>query len=280
MTITYSIISGNLPEGTLLNENGDLFGSLSFDLPDSPQWTVSQSSFNYDEFDAVSITFNIVPNSNTNIPIESVSIISGNLPWGVVLNSTVGTITGSVLNLIPSPAIADSITPTPTWVTPSSNLGTFDEFQSASVTVAATPGSGPSVTYGLQSGLLPWGLTLNPVTGVFSGVISSLIPSPAIIDEPAAKPTWNTASGSLGTFNEDTVVNISVSASPAPGTNLVAYGVVGELPWGAILNNNTGAITGTLAAVTTTTTYNFQINVVDDKRTAASRSFSITVNNV
>lgn len=59
----------------------------------------------------------------------------------------------------------------PVWTTAAGTLGTFAAGSSISSTVVATEG-GQTITYALQSGSLPGGLSLNTSTGVISGTES------------------------------------------------------------------------------------------------------------
>ena len=93
-------------------------------------------------------------------------------------------------------------------------------------------------------------------------------------------PVFNTASGSLGTVNENTSINYSVSATDPDGGAITYSLVSGSLPSGVTLNTTTGAITGTAPAVTSHTTYNFTIGATDVGSNTTTRAFSITVNNV
>jgi len=91
-------------------------------------------------------------------------------------------------------------------------------------------------------------------------------------------PSWQTASGSLGSLGEATTANVSVSATDADG-DTVAYSVQsGSLPGGASLNTSTGAITGTLSGVSADTTSNFTLRATANGKTV-DRAFSIIVTN-
>lgn len=90
-------------------------------------------------------------------------------------------------------------------------------------------------------------------------------------------PTWNTASGSLGTFSELTSVSVSVSASD-PESQTITYSS-SNLPAWLSLNSSTGALTGTAPSVASNTTYSFNISATDGSNTT-SRAFSILVNDV
>ena len=91
-------------------------------------------------------------------------------------------------------------------------------------------------------------------------------------------PSWQTASGSLGSLGEATTANVSVSATDPDG-DTVAYSVQsGSLPAGASLNTSTGAITGTLSGVSADTTSNFTLRATANTKTV-DRAFSIIVTN-
>ena len=60
----------------------------------------------------------------------------------------------------------------PTFSTPSGSLGTFDSGTAISVDIDATGDDSSAVTYSLQSGSLPGGLSLNTSTGTISGTES------------------------------------------------------------------------------------------------------------
>jgi hypothetical protein len=94
-----------------------------------------------------------------------------------------------------------------------------------------------------------------------------------------ASPVWQTASGSLGTFNE--MVSITLSAlSATDSDSTITYNLANgsTLPSGITLNSSTGVISGTLPAITSDTTYNFTINATDGLN-VIPRSFSITSSN-
>lgn len=92
-------------------------------------------------------------------------------------------------------------------------------------------------------------------------------------------PSWVTASGSLGSVNYASSVNLSVSASDADVSSSITYSLIsGSLPPGVNLNTSTGSITGTAPSPTSDTTYTFTLRATDNAgNTAGDRSFSITV---
>ena len=86
-------------------------------------------------------------------------------------------------------------------------------------------------------------------------------------------PAWQTAAGSLGTFDAAATISVTVNA-----TSATAYAVQsGSLPGGLSLNTSTGAITGTESGSTQETTYNFTIRATDAQAQTADRAFSMTI---
>ena len=89
-------------------------------------------------------------------------------------------------------------------------------------------------------------------------------------------PTWNTASGSLGSFSAGGSISATISAS---GDSTIAYSIAsGSLAGGLSLNTSTGAITGTESGASATTTYTFTARATDAEGQTADRSFNITIN--
>ena len=92
-------------------------------------------------------------------------------------------------------------------------------------------------------------------------------------------PVWSTSSGSLGSITGAGSVSVSVSASDEESQSLTYSVSSGSLPSGLSLNTSSGAITGTVNEVLTTTAYNFTISVSDGNN-SVSRAFSYTLNAV
>jgi len=90
-----------------------------------------------------------------------------------------------------------------------------------------------------------------------------------------ASPVWQTAAGTLGTFNEQVSISVSATATDSDSTITYALASGSTLPSGVTLNSSNGAISGTLPNITTDTTYSFSINASDGTNTIP-RSFSIT----
>ena len=91
-------------------------------------------------------------------------------------------------------------------------------------------------------------------------------------------PAWTTAAGSLGTlFDGNRVSSFTLVATDPEGGDIDYYLSGGALPSGLSLNSETGAITGTAAAETSDTTYNFTVQAYDTASNFTARDFSITV---
>lgn len=181
---------------------------------------------------------------------------------------------------------------TPIWATSSGSFGTKYENESVSITLSAPDSdAGATVTFALQSGLLPLGLTL-ATDGTLSGTIPqtdnvttynftvratdnagnytdrsfSMVSSPVTI-------TWSTAAGVLPNANNINAYSQTTSASSS-GNVPIAYSITtGSLPSGLSLNSSTGEITGT--AVDAEAIYTFTVRASTAYRTS-DREFSIT----
>ena len=130
--------------------------------------------------------------------------------------------------------------------------------------------------------------SLVQLTAVFTGLSNANEPYDIKVTNPSnlfglipdalyvnASPVWQTASGSLGTFNE--FVSISVNATAIDSDSTISYALASgsTLPSGVTLNSSTGVISGTLPAIAADTTYNFTINASDEVNTIP-RAFSIS----
>ncbi|WP_395831921.1 putative Ig domain-containing protein [Elstera sp.] len=152
------------------------------------------------------------------------AIAAGSLPPGLVLAGD--TISGS-----PTPAPS-----APAWTTPAGSLGTASQGGGFSVALAASG----ATSFVVRSGLLPWGVTLDPATGTLAGTLA-VIGGPE--DSPGPLPVWSTAAGSLGVVWEGQAASLAFGASGADTYEIVG----GILPWGLRLDRSTGALTGTPA---------------------------------
>jgi Putative Ig domain len=135
--------------------------------------------------------------------------------------------------------------------------------------------------------------SLVQVTATFTGLSNQYEPYDIKVTNPSnlfgmlpdalyinATPVWQTASGSLGTFNEQISVSVSATATDSDSTITYSLASGSSLPSGLTLNSSTGLISGTLPEVSIDTTYNFTINASDGANSVVPRSFSILVSNV
>jgi hypothetical protein len=117
----------------------------------------------------------------------------------------------------------------------------------------------------------PYGVKVINVSG-----LSATLASQINVD---TSPSWQTASGSLGSLVEGTTANVSVSATDADGDTVVYSVQSGSLPPGASLNTSTGAITGTLSDVNGDTTNSFTLRATANSKTS-DRAFNIIVTDI
>ena len=90
-------------------------------------------------------------------------------------------------------------------------------------------------------------------------------------------PSWVTSAGSFGTYLEGELINVTVEATDPDAGGSVTYSVAsGALPSGLTLDANSGIISGSLPAITNTTTYNFTIRATDNAGNAADQAFSLS----
>jgi len=131
---------------------------------------------------------------------------------------------------------------------------------------------------------------LTQIVATFGSVSGSLEPYDLKVTNPSNlygvyydiltvndKPIWQTAAGSLGTFNEQTSISVTVTATDEEN-NTITYSVASgsSLPSGITLNSSTGVISGTLPDISADTTYTFTINASDGSNAPQGRVFSIT----
>jgi hypothetical protein len=120
---------------------------------------------------------------------------------------------------------------------------------------------------GLSNAYEPYDIKVTNPSNLFG-----LIPDALYIN---ASPVWQTASGSLGTFNEQVSISLSAAATDSDSTISYALASGSTLPSGVTLNSSTGLISGTLPDILSNTTYTFTINASDGLNTIP-RTFSIT----
>lgn len=91
-----------------------------------------------------------------------------------------------------------------------------------------------------------------------------------------ATPAFTIASGTLGSYPEQSAMSKTVTATDDEGQSLTFAVASGSLPSGLSLNTSTGVISGTPSAITSDTTSNFTLSVTDGTGTA-TRAYSLTI---
>ncbi len=228
------------------------------------------------------------------------AIVVGALPAGLSLDAASGAITGTptgsgtssftiqatdTLGNIGTRPYSLNIGTNSLTVNPAT-LPAATQNVSYNQTVSATGGTGP-YTYSVSAGALPAGLTLDPSSGVISGVPTAS--GPANFTISALDSQGNTGShgytvnvgtnslavnpatlpnGSQGTPYNQTVVG---SGGTAPYTYSI---VAGSLPAGLSLNASTGAVSGTPTGNGPST---FTVQARDANGNVGSRSYSVNI---
>lgn len=232
-------------------------------IPEAPEW-VSQTLGSTVVGTAVSTTF-----SATGLPQPTYTVQAGSLPAGLTFNATTGVVSGT-----PTTAGPYSFT-----LRATNSVGTADLVVSGTVNeapgtvnggpglfVVGTPAGGsvsatgtPAPTFTVSNGVLPDGVTLDPVTGAFGGTPTAsgdysfrVVASNGI--EPAtfrdftgtveAAPGWDAQPGWAPRVGTPVDVTFTADGTPAPAYSIGA----GELPAGLSLNASTGRISGTPTA--------------------------------
>ena len=113
----------------------------------------------------------------------------------------------------------------------------------------------------------PYGVKVQNISG-----LSATLASQINVD---SSPSWQTASGNLGTVDEGSSANFTVSATDADG-DTVSYSETTSSLSGAgfSLNSSTGAITGTANLVSGNTTTSFTLRATANSKTT-DRAFNI-----
>lgn len=181
-------------------------------------------------------------------------------PGVVSVSSTLGSVGEAVLNVTGTNFTTGAI---------ASVIGTNGvEIQASSTTVNSIVSVTASFT-GLSYLNDPYDVKITNTSNLFG-----LLPDAFNVNQ---SPVWQTAAGSLGTFNEQVNITLSALSVADPESGAVTYSLPfgSSLPSGVTLNSSTGVISGTLPDISSDTTYTFTVNATDGVDTI-SRSFSIT----
>ncbi len=236
------------------------------------------------------------------------SITSGSLPAGLTLSASTGIISGTpttaetadftvtATNLSGSDSknlriIIDGAPPVITSVSPLL-AGTIGS--AYSVTLAAT--SATAVTWSVTSGSLPAGLSLAASTGIISGTPTAVGTLTFTVTATNGAPAPDNAASKSLSITINDVPPVITSVSPLPGGTIdSSYSVTlaatsntdvtwsissGSLPAGLSLAASTGIISGTPTTVGTSTFTVTATNAAPAPGNAASKSLSITINDI
>lgn len=121
---------------------------------------------------------------------------------------------------------------------------------------------------GLSAAYEPYDIKVTNTSNLFG-----ILPDSLYINQ---SPIWQTASGSLGSFNEEVSITLSALSATDPESTAISYVLASgsSLPSGLSLNSSTGVISGTLPDISANTTYTFTINASDGSN-AIPRTFSL-----
>ncbi len=328
-TYTFAVSAGQLPVGLELDPNSGIlsgtattsgtstFSVTATDTANTSLTGTQQYTLNVDPAAVLSITPTTLVAVTANVP-ESIAIsatggsgaytygvTAGSLPTGMSLVSTTGLLSGT-----PTTAATFNFTVTATdnadssltgsqaysfTVTPASSLtlnstlpvATFETSYTASVN--ATGGSG-SYTYGVVAGALPSWLTLDPSTGILTGIPPSTTVSPFSFTIEATDTAISSLTGSqaytlsvglalspttLTDATANTAYSTTLSAAGGSGTYTFAV-TAGALPVGLELDPNSGILSGT---ATTSGTSTFSVTATDtaDTSLTGTQQYTLTV---
>lgn len=232
---------------------------------EGPQWQTPAKTVlaNINRLESISnVSVSATPGTLEN-PIASYGLTKGVLPLLCTLDANTGAISGTNVTLWPSESLQDgetSVSPVPTFNTAAGSLGSLDEFATGTYNVTATSHF-PNATmafYVVQSGVLPWGLTMNAVTGTISGTTMEVGMGMGNEEAQYLLPgvSWETVSGELAAVNEGASLSIPLVANTVNAGQSMAHYIVidGALPWGITIANaaTTPTLVGTVEEINPT----------------------------
>ena len=196
-----------------------------------------------------------------------------------------------------SAVLANAVTYTtgPVWVTPAGSLGTITLTSPLLATVVATSVA-PLTGYTVTAGTLPYGNTLNSVTGIITGgIVGSWPDAPYFTPSTtfnfditatdtlglsttrsfsityASNVTWVTAAN-LGSLPSGSNTTINLVA-----TNALYFVATSNLPAGFSLNTTTGIITCSVSTYLVDTVFKFSVAGVDRAGWAVVQEFTLII---
>jgi hypothetical protein len=328
---TWQLTLGTLPAGLTLNPSTGVIGGvptspvtatpLTFKVTDSstPQQTATKAltlTILPLLVTAPAVTLNCVvsnPCSTTLTVTGGVSpyswqLTAGTLPAGLTLNASTGQISGTPAAAMLATGfvfkVTDSGTPqqsgTTTVTIMIANLqittvalpnGVVNTAYSQAV--VATGGTTP-YTWQLTFGTLPAGLTLNPSTGVISGVPTSPVTATPLTFKvtDSGTPQQTTTANLTLTILPQLIPGPAVTLNcllntPCSATLTVTGGVspyswqltAGTLPTGLTLNSSTWQISGTPTVPTPATAFTFKVTDSGNPQQSGTTTVTITVAN-
>lgn len=304
----YSVKTGALPWGLVLNKNGTITGSTAANIfaldaaedapTGAPVFTMAPGLISIPLVnDLVDVTFTAAPVAPATKIVKYTIINSistgGGLPWGLTFVPSTGRLTGTVKRpLAPLPSDLYVWPNGPIWNTPEGELVVSGENMAVNYQLDATPIVGLFDRYNVIRGALPWGLSLNIRTGKISGLTAVLNPGTEPQEPIANPPVWNdpllvsgnpktAGSGTnLGTFTAGAAIQFDLKATLSdPDRTMKRYTVStlnGGIPWGMTYNTATGRLSGTPRSAAKP--YVFTVTAIDSAGATSSQTFTITVN--
>ena len=302
--VSYSI-SPTLPTGLVLNTTSGVISGTATVARAATQYIITATNAVGSATATISITVNEVAPSGLSYPSSSLTLTNGTsmgtltptstggdiesysisplLPAGLTLDQSIGVITGTPAGAISSTTFTVTGTNTvgsaTTTLTITVNNVAPSGLNYSNNPLVATSGTKandmlPSFTGGIAtaytiSPTLPGGLSINPSTGIISGIPT---------DIAAASNYTVTATNSSGSTTK--IISITINEAPprnlryatttlmgsngtpvtnmlpaSSGGNITTYSISPALPAGIILNTVTGEIAGTPTALSPLTNY-------------------------
>ena len=308
----YSLASGTLPNGLSLNSStGVISGTMSGvssttaysftirgtdtdgDTVDQAySWTVTQavptstggtviigsvqetSAYSYNAYSNFSFP--------TGATKSSYAVQSGTLPSGITFNTSTGVLSGTATQVT-----ANTSTTTYSFTIRATDTDgdTVDQSYSSSITKKPIDGGWSawsdwgSCSVSCGGGTQTRTRACNNPPPQYGGIAcsGSTTESQACNTQSCYTISWNTPSGSLGTFNYHARSRTSLSVSATPNLSSIVYSKSsGSFPPGGSINSSTGAISMP-NNFTGDTTYSFVIraSIAADSSAYSDRSFSI-----